>query len=280
MYYREIRPALPLARYVRCFWVLRQSSNSNPDPERIVPDGCCEIIVNRADPFHQLHLNGLVESQPRIMLVGQMAHHMLVAPSGVTDLLGIRFQPGGLHSLLGVPVHEMNERRVELSAIDESLSKRLADAVAVDAEVDIVHVQHVLMGMFRKAEKPFSVAEESVRHIDRSNGRIAIADLGKRLNVTPRHLERRFRREVGLTPKRFARIVRFSQVVHSCQNSGAPDWAELSLACGYYDHAHLIRDFRMFSGQTPSAFVHSHHSFADVFSAGDNTSHFSNTAAC
>ena len=68
--------------------------------------------------------------------------------------------------------------------------------------------------------------------------------------MSTRHLERRFLDRVGLTPKLFSRMRRFQSVFAAIEDGDA-NWAAAASACGYYDQAHLIRDFREFTGKTP-----------------------------
>ena len=91
-----------------------------------------------------------------------------------------------------------------------------------------------------------------------------------RVGLSCRQLERRFLRDVGITPKRFCRIQRFQQVFQTIEDGA--DWVRAAVECGYYDQAHLIRDCKDFSGEAPAALV-----------AGDELarhflSHFSKTS--
>jgi methylphosphotriester-DNA--protein-cysteine methyltransferase len=66
-------------------------------------------------------------------------------------------------------------------------------------------------------------------------------------------MERRFKRQVGIGPKLFCRIQRFQRVFREIESGG--NWVQAALACGYYDQAHLVRDMRQFSGETPTALL-------------------------
>ncbi len=84
---------------------------------------------------------------------------------------------------------------------------------------------------------------------------VPVAAIGERLGLTPRRLIDRFSAQVGLTPKRFARVRRFQRVLTTLARGDAPPWAELALRCGYFDQAHFIHDFRAFSGLHPTAYA-------------------------
>jgi AraC-like DNA-binding protein len=74
------------------------------------------------------------------------------------------------------------------------------------------------------------------------------------MGISTRQLQRRFRAAVGIAPKVFCRIQRFQQVVRAMDNP-SHDWTAIATGAGYYDQAHLIRDFRQFAGKTPSALL-------------------------
>jgi AraC-like DNA-binding protein len=74
------------------------------------------------------------------------------------------------------------------------------------------------------------------------------------LSLSPKRFIERFKTEVGVTPKRYCRLLRFQQAVAKTHGARNVNWAELSLACGYFDQAHFIHEFREFSGLTPSAY--------------------------
>jgi AraC-like DNA-binding protein len=83
-----------------------------------------------------------------------------------------------------------------------------------------------------------------------------IGALAREIGCSRKYLASRFQEHVGLAPKSVARVLRFERAVRMLGRAGAGvRWSELALACGYYDQAHLIRDFRQFSGQTPGAYL-------------------------
>lgn len=244
MKYREIKPRPELAPYVRCLWEL---TGTGSDIERVVPDGCCEIVLNRADPFRGVDNDRI---QPRLMLVGQIPRFIRIQPTGTVDLLGIRFRPGGLFPFVGVSMAELTGERIDLGDVCRRLRRDLEGASRE-------RVEAILLDRLRK--RPSRV-DEAVAAIETTRGDLRIGSLGTRT------LERAFRREVGVPPKVLARIVRFQRVIHAVEATARLDWAGLALDCGYYDQAHLIRDFRHFAGLSPARYFRSEHPLADFFS--------------
>ncbi len=238
MEYEEFVPRSPLRDHVRCIWRLRGTGGG---VERILPDGTCEIVLNRGDPFRH---DGRV--QPRTMVVGQMPRFMEIEPTGVVDLIGIRFRPGGLFPFLSAPMSELTGGWADLGDIDRALRRDLEGARGPE---------EALLARMRPANGAVAAA---VAMIERGAGRIDRIASG--VGMHPRRLERAFAREVGLPPKTLARIVRFQGVLR-----GFGDWAALAQACGYYDQAHLIRDFREFAGESPTAYFARRHPMSDAF---------------
>lgn len=88
----------------------------------------------------------------------------------------------------------------------------------------------------------------------RSGGRIGVSDLAVEVGYTRQHLRHRFTQEFGLGPKRAARLIRFDRAAATILKriSSYPSIAQIALACGYYDQAHLHRDFASLAGCTPA----------------------------
>ena len=92
-----------------------------------------------------------------------------------------------------------------------------------------------------------------------------IDELAGRLGLSGRQLELRFKERVGIGPKLLARMVRFQRIFQALEARASRRWGRVAAECGYYDQAHLIRDFRQFTGQTPAAFFRDENLLAKLF---------------
>ncbi len=273
--YREIRPRPPLARFIECFWSLSGPTPSAAPPERILPDGCMELVLNCAAPFQRYRTRGVFEHQPLRMLVGQMDHYIQIQPTGRVDILGIRFHPAGARAFLQLPMSELAGHTFALDEIARELDRDLAIALDGPATTRIARVEALLARHIASAAPPDSAIEAAVSRLMRSDHPLTIDALAADAALSPRQLERRFLDSVGLGPKRLARILRFQRVFRAiaaepaastarCEDSPSPqpwpddhrpNWAAVAVHCGYYDQAHLIRDFHHFAGQTPAVLL-------------------------
>jgi AraC-like DNA-binding protein len=252
MRYREIKPTLPLRSFVECFWTLEAHASADASPaERILPDGCVELILNFGDRFLE-HLDGQKRRQPRNFIVGQMTGPILISANGVVRLLGIRFQPGGTRPFIALPANEITDQVVELEGLSRQFERGLLEACEVAENMDkkVAAVETFLVSRLNGGKFDAHLLALAAIVIDR-RGLVSVDQLASHAGVSSRQLERRFLQEVGLGPKLLARIVRFQQVFRAVDQAN-PAWAEVAIECGYYDQAHLIRDFNQFAQQTPA----------------------------
>jgi transcriptional regulator GlxA family with amidase domain len=92
-----------------------------------------------------------------------------------------------------------------------------------------------------------------VNEILRSRGQLRVEQLAEKVGWSRRQIEREFRSGVGVSPKVLARIIRFQNLLRLVGESELREWADVALAVGYADQPHMVREFREFSGQSPTA---------------------------
>ena len=254
MHYQEFHPEAPLNSFIECFWTLRDLAPAESQPERILPDGCAEIILNFGDRFLQHGPNRRV-LQPRYFFVGQITGPMLISPTGTVNLIGIRFHPGGTKALLRLDLDQTTNEVVDLGDSREWFPSEWLDRlVNLRSIEDRLSLLESLLCLRLQGVPSDMTTLRLARKIVKHHGVISIDELSRAAGISGRQLERRFRREVGLGPKMLGRILRFQHVFRAVEHDD-PAWATLAVECGYYDQAHLIRDFRQFADQTPAALI-------------------------
>ncbi|MEM1184240.1 MAG: helix-turn-helix domain-containing protein [Planctomycetota bacterium] len=275
MIYRDVRPPTELRPFVRAIWTIKGLSDGSL--ERIVPDGCPEFIFNLGDRSKRID-NGLDRVQEPAIAVGQLTGPMMVEPGEVTSLLGIRFEPAGLHALTGVPPAELLHHDVALGDLSPGLHARLSDAAARDAATSRVDrtIDELmkLLGSQRRAHPSVGATMERLHAV----GDVDISTISSGLGVSTRTLERRFLATVGVGPKFMHRVLRFAGVVTELTNAPRTrSTASIAAAHGYCDQPHLIRDFGLLAGTTPERFRREQTTWADGFAKPFDVSDLSNT---
>lgn len=276
MDYCERKPRSPLSRFVECFWAL-ESDVPSTQPERILPDGCVELILNFGARFSQ-HDDGQLKLQPRSFLVGQMTGPILISPTGPVQLLGIRFHPGGTLPFLRLPLHEITDQVVDLGALSSKLERELLGVTSQSLSLQdkVTAVETFLTNQLLNNKDNSWLMMLAARVVD-SGGLVSVDQLANDAGISSRQLERRFLREVGLGPKLLGRIIRFQQVFRAVEQCNSA-WAEIAIECGYYDQAHLIRDFNQFARQTPAVLFSNQSAFTEWFTRKARKSDFYNTS--
>ncbi len=279
MRYREFQIAPPLSKNVECLWLLESGDwQESPSPERILPDGCIELILNFGPPFREHKEAGRCDLQPSRFVVGQMTKPVLVSPTGPAQLLGIRFKPGGTLPFFPLPPGELTNIITPLAdvsvALDRELSGQVYEIRGLPEKIGVIEA--LLIRRMNANEERGASLQNAISRIVSSGGQISVDRLAGDLGISGRQLERRFLSEVGLGPKLLSRILRFQQVFRAVERSDR-NWARIAVDCGYYDQAHLIRDFRQFAGQTPSVLFEQFTPFAEFFTRNRRMSDFYNT---
>jgi len=250
MDYREYAPRPSLADYVQCLWTLDGRPEGDPggvDP--VLPDGRSELVLHFGDPFERVSAEGLATTQPALLFAGQLEGRLLLRPTGRVSVLGVRFRPNGAAALLDMPQHALVGLTLGVADLQPALARSLdevRDAVVCAADaVALVQARLERWGLRDRLDPRVRYAVEV---IGRHRGRVSIDALAHDACLTRRHLERQFRDQVGISPKRLARIARFQ---HALCLMDRPDarrqGAHTAATCGYADQPHFVRDWGLFA---------------------------------
>ena len=162
--------------------------------------------------------------------------------------------PLGAFMLLGRPMHEVANRAVALDDLlgpeGAWLPERLHDAVGWEAR--FAAIDELLLRRFAVARPASPDVAWAWRRLLEADGLLSVGDLAAELRCSRRHLAARFGEQIGLPPKTLARLLRFGRAMRLLRAEPRPELAEIAAACGYYDQAHLNRDFRDFAGLAPT----------------------------
>jgi len=281
MDYREYRVSPPLDSMIECVWFLRGAAGEDgPDPQqRVMPDGCIELIAHCGDAFVAVSDNGTSTRQATSLVVGMLTRPIVLQPPAAVDTIGVRFRPGGAYPFLGgLPLAELTDRAVSLDdlwgALGRLLVEQLGSATTDAARLAIVSRELTARLASGKATTTATAKLESDRLVafvidalTYSAGRASIADLATRVGVTPRHLQRRFADHVGVSPKVLARILRFQNTLRHRTASTPIEWARVAIDCGYADQSHLIREYAVLAGETPASLLAAEGELSSYFTA-------------
>lgn len=268
----ELKPPSPaLEPFVDCFWLL---SAPKPDTdaaaEIVLPDGMTELIVHFGDDFfkHDSSINQFVR-QARVLMSGQLTERILLKPSGAIGVVSVRFKSAGAARFFNIAYDNYVNQVFDFYGVESEVAhmihSKVGAATTVDARFKVL--EDLLTDRLSVESGEDIFVRQACSYLVQSEGQYSMTDLAKLIGFSERQLERKFKRQVGLSPKRLARILRFQRFLQMAQNSKTLTLTDAALACGYYDQSHFIKDFTAFSGVSPLNYLTAPHSMSDHFTS-------------
>ena len=265
--YAVRRPRAALLPYVAWCTGYRQAG-VGPAVHRGLPSPWLTMIVTLDDPLViARHPDPRQPASAHDFLLGGLhTAPALVTHGGRQSGIQLALTPLGARVLLGLPAAELASIDVEAADVLGRLAGEVRERVlaAPDWPGRFAVLEEVLAGRLRAAQASGSpVPRPEVSYawdrLRRSRGAVNVADLAAETGWSPRHLGEQFRAETGLSPKAGARVVRFDRarrrLLRQQAEGGRVVLAEFAAECGYYDQAHLARDFRDLAGCPPSVLL-------------------------
>ncbi|MEO8133793.1 MAG: helix-turn-helix domain-containing protein [Betaproteobacteria bacterium] len=268
--YVEYPPDPSLVPWVRCYWVFELEHAAglmNPADaganQTVVADGHPEMVFHYGDHFSEAICNARGETvlnhQPDCLFAGQLTRPLVLRASGRVGMLSVRFWPWGAHRFVGVSMHAYTDRRVALDALPgqwlDDVPVRMRSCANDAARVALV--ESALLARVAATPAIETNVSEQARELLRAAGNAPLDTLHQSSALGERQFARRFRDVTGVSPRLLASIFRFRVLFDALKEDTQAPWLTAAIDAGYFDQAHMIRDFRRFAGQPPRAFYRS-----------------------
>ena len=260
------RPGPPLDAAVAHLWYCRNP----PGPrrlERVLPTGGAQLVVNLLEDQTRTYRLGRPEcaATSGSILSGVATRYQIIDTSEQEHVVGASFRPGGTLPFVREPAHHLQDADVPLDALwGAGETARLRDDLlaAADGHAALDVLEAALRRAWGERAVHPAVAYavgDFRRHADVAR----VAAVTGRIGMSRRRFAERFEAEVGVTPKRYCRLLRFQAALRRAHVDRPLSWTDVALASGYYDQPHFIRDFQAFSGLTPTAYHAARTAFAN-----------------
>ncbi len=248
MSYQDFKPSKNLDHIVDSYWFF--SSLEPVESEKILPDGCIDIIFNFGALTNSIATNAVGVS-------GMMTTFSDKSFDKNTDLFGVRFKPGMLSKLTAFPLFEIKNKIIEASAIIPKLNieivEQLKELKIIDDKIQFIE-REIIDLLYDRPPSNDALIISVIETLHSSSMQISIETIAKNHCVSLRQLERKFKHQVGVTAKEYDRIVRFTKTKNSIKSQKHKSLLNIALQNGYFDHSHLTNEFKRLSGLTPSEF--------------------------
>ncbi|GIP10942.1 MULTISPECIES: AraC family transcriptional regulator [Paenibacillus] len=280
--YRELPPSPMLAPFVSCYWqsepagegdsvrehqiqdprlnLNRSLRHKNKPIDRVIPDGCSDILFS----------HDLKRGRYSVLFCGLSDEPFAIRYDRDYPLcnFGIRFFPGAAYALLGLPLGELTNTLVALDLIWPGMTDETASRIFAETSFrGRVHIaeQFLLSAMWMDGAGGENQFRNLLHRILVSGGKMSVRELAKQEVISARQMNRIFLNRIGTSPKKFSEIVRFQAVIQSIRNPPEMDGASLALKHGYFDQAHMIREFKRYYGCSPMTAVREFGGVSDFY---------------
>jgi AraC-like DNA-binding protein len=272
MQYQVYAPSVELQPFVKCFWTLDDETiEEKPTRQRVLPDGCMEMIFHYGDLYEQFLEDGSSVIQPRCFVFGQIATYIEIAPTGTTGLVAARFLPDGLTPFLEIPVATLFNKAVPIANVFGEKGKELEEKVlAANDNSERLHlIGSFLLSRMVEPHTIHAITKECIDIILQSGGQLDMIELAGKLKINRRSMEGKFEAVIGMSPKQLSRAVRLQATLKMLDQKNFSSLTALAYESGYYDQAHFIKDFKEFTGISPKSFFSENLKFASLFASGE-----------
>ncbi|MEU1630431.1 AraC family transcriptional regulator [Streptomyces sp. NPDC020096] len=254
--WRATRPWHPgLRPFVRSY-VGYWEAVATPYQVRVVPTGRAIVVISLAEPFTQVRRVGLPGAgHGRIgsLVVGLEDRPAICQHPGGQEAIRLELTPLGAYRLFAVPMDKLTNHVIELEDVlgvqSRELVERLATTRDWTARFDLLDA--ALLDRLGSGPAPAPEVGRAWHLLSSTAGTIPISRIADEVGWSHKHLIHRFAEQVGLTPKKSARVLRFQRAM-GMLTPGGTSLARVSATCGFFDQAHLVREFRALADTTPA----------------------------
>jgi AraC-like DNA-binding protein len=259
MDYREYQPHPDLASIVDCYWSLEVPASNNPEKQRILPDGQIEMAFILGDDIKRYTSeDGPFIIQPRAMILGQTTKPFYIEPTGHVYTFAIRFYPLGFTHFVAGGIKNLANKETPIASLfgqekSLELEQEIIQATNVNGRIKII--EDFLVTELNNQSTIDNIIKSTVDTLLSTKGSVSVNtiladDLSKR-----RQLERNFAKNIGMSPKQLAKVIRFQASLKMLLNRDEKSLTGIAHECNYYDQAHFTKDFKEFTGVNPKDFL-------------------------
>ena len=258
MQFQHFSPSEILKPYIKHYYIF-ESDSATEFEDTVFPSGEMEIIFNLGDGIWESLVDNNFYKTPKIELWGQITKPLAIKSKGKHTMLGIRFYTHTAAYFFKDEIGIFNNQIFDLEDIIgnpiKNLHAQLLETSDTPKRIELIEtflVKKIITNDKRsdKIEKVAHILSSLINEPTESN----INSISLKYGITPRYLHKLVFEHTGLAPKSFNKIKRFQHSLKLITDSSYP-FTSIAYDCGYFDQSHFIRDFKSFTGITPTAYL-------------------------
>ncbi len=253
MIYHTFEPHPNLSSVVKFYWTLDVPFDPNNERQKIIPDGCIEMTFNLKDPIKKYLSENEFIIQSNCMVMGQRTRSFDIEPTGDVLSFAVCFYPFGFSSLISEPLASFVDQDLSLEqlfgkSVASELERKVFDAKSTEERIQIIET--FLFARLHDNRTIDHLISHTVDLLMETNGKLSIGTILENDPSQRRTLERKFKKHIGISPKRLSRIIRL-QTALKLILSEDQNLTSIAYQSDYFDQSHFIKDFKAFIGSTP-----------------------------
>ena len=256
--YQTYKPHPDLKSAINCYWTLEVPATNDSQKQRIIPDGTIEMAFILGDDIKRYTSEDDFILQPRAMVLGQTIEPFYIEPTGYVNTFAIRFYPYGFANFVTVPIRTLANKETPIEILfGEKTAKKLDQEIvqATNVKQRIEIIEHFLLNKLSEQSTVDNIVRTTIDALLLTKGSGSISSILKEDLSKRRQLERKFMKQIGISPKQLGKVIRLQSALKMLLNEEGENLTNIAYENKYYDQAHFIKDFKEFTGISPKEFL-------------------------
>lgn len=259
MLLKDFTPAPDVQEFVQLFRIVHfQFEKEQPLPFKAYPprpEQCLAFYPFDTEVV-EYPCNGLQIKHIPIVLYGQFSEvtNRMIGRNFL--VLQIVFKPGALYRLTGIPANELSNRYLDAEIYFSTQIRFVNEqiAAATDYNAMLAIVTDFVRSLIKQVKKSKLLIDDACLQLLHNSNKLTVQDIAREACLSTKQLERKFKERTGVNPKLFERIIRFDKAFRLRNARADFDWLRIAVECNYHDYQHLAKEYKDFTGLTPTAF--------------------------
>ena len=258
MNYQTYPPKKDLSSVIKCYWTLEVPAEYNPERQRIIPDGCIEMAFILGDDIKRFTSETDFILQPRSMVLGQTMEPFYIQPMGYVNTFAVRFYPYGFANFISTPIRNLVNKETPIAQLfgevtANELEQRIINATDIQQRIGIIET--FFLNKLNEKSTIDNIVQSTMDTLFSTGGSATIHSILKEDLSKRRQLERKFLKQIGISPKQLGKVIRLQTALKLLLHKKDETLTRIAYQSEYYDQNHFIKDFKEFTGTTPKEFL-------------------------
>lgn len=244
-------PPVELQQDVKCFWILEEAQDVYNRNE-IIPDSYADLIINCGTPLFLEAEYGVSLELPSAYLCRMQMRARRLRTLGPSQVIAVRLYPWAVPSLVDIEIAQTHLEYMALNSVWKRFANSIQRSLCRKEYAEAVAcLQQFVLEQWVDIPRHVAPVRTAGQMLFAARGQMSMAALADHCFLSQSRFERQFKYFTGVTPKIYARLVRFEAACNALVVNPSYSLVDLALEFGYTDQAHLTHDFNVFTAHTP-----------------------------